>query len=46
MHRTIKLLCTAIRGAIAHKYYFFSVGLAVYSLAILSQKVRLGKAER
>ena len=30
----------------AHKYYFFSVGLVVYSLAILSQKVRLGKAEQ
>ncbi len=30
----------------ALKYYFFSVGLAVYSLVIFSQKVRLGKAER
>ncbi len=31
---------------ITHKYYFFSVGLVVYSLVILSQKIRLGKAER
>ena len=30
----------------ALKYYFFSVGLVIYSLVILSQKVRLGKAER
>ncbi len=28
------------------KYYFFSLGLVVYSLVIFSQKVRLGKAER
>ncbi|MBW2709962.1 MAG: TRAP transporter permease [Deltaproteobacteria bacterium] len=27
------------------KYYFFSVGLVIYSLVILSQKMRLGKAE-
>ena len=30
----------------ALKYYFFSIGLAVYGLVILSQKMRLGKAER
>ena len=30
----------------ALKYYFFSVGLVIYSLVILSQKVRLRKAER
>ncbi len=30
----------------ALKYYFFSLGLAVYGLVILSQKMRLGKAER
>ena len=30
----------------ALKYYFFSLGLAVYGLVVLSQKMRLGKAER
>ena len=30
----------------ALKYYFFSLGLSVYGLVILSQKMRLGKAER